>query len=287
MHYNFLRFPGGKLKAFTMSFDDGSDADKKVIEVANKYGLKATFNVIGKNFITPNSGINKAYAEKYIFPYGHEIANHGYSHKALDRISHIEGIREILEGRLAIEKELGMIIKGMAYADKALNRFKNPDIYKDVKDYLEDLGIAYVRSAGEDNDRFELPEDWFCWMPSVHQTNPELMQYLDKFIELDESKLWNAIRHPRLCYLWGHSTEFDFLGWDMPEKIFSKIANHDDIWYATNIEIYNYVKAYNSLIYSADSKIVYNPTLYEIWFEIDGTTYQIKPGETLTLDLKD
>jgi len=40
-----------------------------------------------------------------------------------------------------------------------------------------------------------------------------------------------------------------------------------DFWYATNMEIYEYVQAYKSLVYSADGKIVYNPTLLDICSE--------------------
>jgi hypothetical protein len=69
----------------------------------------------------------------------------------------------------------------------------------------------------------------------------------------------------------------------MVKTVCEKIANKDDIWYATNIEIYNYTKAYNSLEYSADGTLVYNPTLYEIWFVVDGKMHSVKPGETLKI----
>ena len=56
------------------------------------------------------------------------------------------------------------------------------------------------------------------------------------------------------------------------------------MWYATNMEIYDYVTAYRSLVHSADGSVVYNPTLKDIWFKIDkGETRHIAPGETLKL----
>ena len=33
----------------------------------------------------------------------------------------------------------------------------------------------------------------------------------------------------------------------------------------------------------ADGKIIYNPTLFDIWFVIDGELYKIKSGETLKI----
>ena len=68
------------------------------------------------------------------------------------------------------------------------------------------------------------------------------------------------------------------------KRICEKISNKNDIWYATNMEIYEYVTSYNSLIYSANGSKVYNPTLVEIWFDVDGVLYFIRPGETIRID---
>ena len=55
--------------------------------------------------------------------------------------------------------------------------------------------------------------------------------------------------------------------------------------YATNIEIYDYVSAYRSLVISADGKRIYNPTDKEIWFEImDGKMYSVKPGSQIVIE---
>lgn len=84
--------------------------------------------------------------------------------------------------------------------------------------------------------------------------------------------------------MWGHSYEFERdNNWNLLDEICEKLSGKDDIWYATNGEIYDYVEAYNSLSYSADGTIIYNPTLFEIWFDVDGKLYSIKPGETLKI----
>ena len=56
-----------------------------------------------------------------------------------------------------------------------------------------------------------------------------------------------------------------------------------DVWYATNIEIYDYVSAYRSLVFSADGSTVYNPTLLTVWFTEDGKLFSVKSGETLII----
>ena len=38
-------FPYGKLKALTMSYDDGRHCDKKLIDIFNRYNIKGTFHL--------------------------------------------------------------------------------------------------------------------------------------------------------------------------------------------------------------------------------------------------
>ena len=285
MKYVFLRFPEGKAKAITLSYDDGCKDDVRLLETIDQYGLKCTFNLVGST-VERGKPLSTDFIRENILAKGHEIATHGYNHRAQNKIRSIEGIREIIDCRLALEREFGMIIRGMAFPDNTVNRFLEPDAYKRISSYLGDLEIAYVRSAAGDNDKFELPEDWHNWIPTAHHDNPRIMEYIDKFVELDVSKLYCASRTPKLFYMWGHSFEFENKqNWSHLDEICQKLGGKDDVWYATNIEIYDYVQAYKSLRYSADGSIIYNPTLIQIWFDVDGKLYSIHPGETLTIPL--
>lgn len=280
MKYNFLRWPGGREKAVTLSYDDGPKADFQFTETINKYHLKCTYNLVD-TIVESGQGLTTDFIRQEILCRGHEIANHGYDHRAQGVIRNIEGIQDVLNSRLSLEKRFGIIIRGFAYPDKSLIRSESPDTYIHVKNYLKDLDIAYARTASRDNDQFELPEDWYNWMPTAHHANPKLMEYIDHFLELDLTKLYIAVRSPKLFYLWGHAFEYEQAhNWELLDEICQKLSGHDDIWYATNMEIYEYVQAYRSLIYSADGTTVYNPTLFEIWFDIDGKLYNIKSGET-------
>ena len=88
-----------------------------------------------------------------------------------------------------------------------------------------------------------------------------------------------------MFYLWGHSYEFDNNdNWNVIEKFAEYAGGHENVWYATNIEIYNYVKAYESLETSYDKKIVHNPAGIDVWVELEGNLYEIKAGETLKLN---
>lgn len=52
MHSFSMRFPGGKLKAMTFSYDDGVSADYRLVELMRKYYIKGTFNINTVNFKT-------------------------------------------------------------------------------------------------------------------------------------------------------------------------------------------------------------------------------------------
>lgn len=284
MKYKFMRFPGGKPKAVTFSYDDGSVFDVKFLEIVNKYNIKGTFNLVG-NWINYENRLPVNFVKESILGKGYEIANHGYYHKALGLLRSAEGIRDMLDSRLCLEKEFGTIIRGMAFPDRSVYASRTPDAYQRIKSYLKEIDIAYARVAGVDNDRFELPDDWYNWEASVHHDNPDIMKYIDKFVNLDLNSLYIAFRTPKLFYFWGHSSEFEKKqNWEHLEEICKCLSKKEDIWYATNIEIHDYVKAYESLVYSADGTIVFNPTFYTIWFEIEGVPYEIHPGETLTIN---
>ncbi len=283
MKYTFMRYPGGKAKAFTLSYDDGAKSDERMLEVFERYGLKCTFNLVASS-LENGHGITPEFVKENILAKGHEVANHGYNHRSLKNVTPIQGIRDTLDSRLALERIFGRIIRGMAFPDTSVNRFQVPDIYAVVKNYLTDLDIAYTRNAGYNNEAMELPEDWHNWNPTAHHNNPKVFEYIDKFTELDVSKLYCASRSPKLLFIWGHSFEFDGRNnWDHLEEICKRISGKEDIWYATNMEIYEYTKAYESLVFSADESIVHNPTLLDIWFDVDGKQYMIKSGETINI----
>ena len=282
--YRFLRFPGGKGKAVTFSYDDGSVYDLKLARIFTEHQMKCTFNLCGQHF-RADTRISSDDVSNAILLGGHEIGIHGDMHRAEGLVKPIEAITDILNCRLYLEDRYNTIIRGMAYPDSGVIHFENQVNYDVVKNYLKSLDIAYSRTIGKDNDSFLLPEDWYCWSPSAHHTNPRIMDYIEKFIKLDLSgKDYCLYRLPRLLFIWGHSHEFENMNnWYLIENICEKLAGRDEIWYATNIEIYNYVTAYHSLVFSANCKIVYNPTLMDVWFDLDGNLICVKSGETLNL----
>ena len=287
MRYRYLRYPEGRTKAVTFSYDDGSVFDKRLVEIFDKYGVKATFNIGTSTIESKNSFyLSKAEIKEYIIDRAHELAVHGEKHVALTAVSPIDAIKEVLFGRLGLEETFDITVRGMAYPDAPPTYYHNGNTAEGVKRQLADLGIAYSRSAGEKNEQFRLPNDWYIWMPTAHHDDPAIFEYIDSFLALDVDKRYCSARWPRLFYVWGHSFEFDRKNnWERIEEICEKLSGKDDTWYATNIEIYDYVKAYESLIISADGTRVYNPTLIKVWFDVDGTLFSVAPGEHIRVSI--
>lgn len=273
-----MRLKDGKTKVFTMSYDDGVVQDIRLIEIMNKYGLKGTFNINTERYLPEDAVREKFYgrmklseAKELYINSGHEVAVHALTHPLLEQLDSTEIIYEITEDRKNIEREYGIIARGMAYPYGT---------YSDkVIDVLEKCGIAYSRTA-KSTFNFNFPENWFELHPTCHHTTDKLEEVAKKFVEGQ-----HPCANNEMFYLWGHSYEFDNDdNWDVIEKFAKYIGGHEHIWYATNIEIYDYVKAYERLYTSYDKKLIHNPSAIDVWFDIKGRTYCVKAGETLSLN---
>ena len=283
MVYRFLRYPEGKCKAVTFSYDDLFTYDRKLSDILTEHGLKGTFNVNSSSLGGKNH-LSREEVQTWILDRGHEVAVHGEFHRANGLVRPVEGIRDVLNCRIDLEKAFDRIIRGMAYPDSGIGAIQNGGNREEIKQYLVQLDIAYARTAKSDVAGFMLPEDWYAWTPTAHHGNPELFSEIEKFLDLSVDTLYRSSRYPRLFFVWGHSFEFERNGnWDLLERICKALGGREEIWYATNMEIYEYVSAYHSLVFSADGERVYNPTLKKIWFDVDGKQYKIAPGETITI----
>ncbi len=282
----YMRYPNGLKKAVTFSYDDGCYSDIRLAKLLNSYKLKGTFNICSGYVMEEDTENKLSYNDikKYMLGLGHEVAVHGKFHRAPGILSSIEVIIDALDCRRELEEKLDTIIRGMAYPNSGIIKILPGIDYPTIKNDLTQLGIVYSRTAGEEDNRFDLPTDWHSWMPTAHHDSPKLFDWIDEFIDLDYNKLYYAKRHSRLMYIWGHTFEFENRNnWERMDEICKKLGNRDDIWYATNIEIHDYVEAFKSLIWSVDGKTVYNPTAKEVWFEVNQNLFSVKPNETLKI----
>ena len=268
-------FPDGRKKALTLSYDDGITQDKRLISIFNKYALKATFNLNSGIQNENNSRVNKGKIIKRMnideikdVYEGHEIAVHSLSHPHLEDLPKEMLITEIFDDRKNLEKIFGYPVRGMAYPYGTYN--------EKVLDAIRACGIEYSRTVKQ-HEKFNLPENFLEWHPTCHHINPNLMEITKNFLETEFKSM-------ALLYVWGHSYEFDVdENWELIEEFCETVSNNDSIWYATNIEIIDYLKALNNLKYSADCEIVYNPSAISIWISSDEKIIEIKSGETVKI----
>ena len=261
----FLRFPGGKSKALTFSYDDGVTQDKRLMEIFRKNGLKGTFNInsglLGKDR-RPAEEVVNAYDPEYF-----EVACHGVTHPDFTKCDDAVLMAQTVYDRKNLEALLGRPIHGMAYPYGAYDAR--------VITALKNAGIYYARTV-KGTLNFEMPSEWLAWNPTCHHNNANLKSLADQFIEP------STRRAPQLFYVWGHAYEFDNDdNWNVIEEFAEKLSGHEHIWYATNMEIYLAWRDFSRLKYSVDGRLIYNPNANDVWVANPaGDVFVIKSGET-------
>ena len=281
MVYNieYLRFPGGKAKCLTLSYDDVVEQDQQLCALMETYGIAGTFNInsglyVEEGHVFEPGRVHRRMTEKAaVALYNRsplfEVATHSYTHPYLEAMTPVQITQQILSDRMAIEQQFGCICRGHAYPYGTYSQ--------QVIDCLRACGIVYARTI-KATQKLTLPEDFLQWHPTCHHNSPQLMELAERFVSAPTN------RRPCLFYLWGHSYEFEAdNNWSVIEEFFKKVGGRDDIWYATNIQVCDYIQAFRQLIWNAEGNRVYNPTATDLWLCLDRETYCIKAGQTLTL----
>jgi peptidoglycan/xylan/chitin deacetylase (PgdA/CDA1 family) len=89
-------------KAVTFSYDDGVVQDRRLVELLNRYHLKATFNINTQlqpakdTFWIENTHVDHLSIDEMISLYrGHEVASHSQTHPDLTKLTDQALIEEI------------------------------------------------------------------------------------------------------------------------------------------------------------------------------------------------
>ncbi len=259
-------YPQGKKRVVTFSYDDGNIQDERLIGLFNKYNVKATFHLNGSRYV--NSTQDEKDSLKKLYN-GHEISCHTLNHCWPDRMPATSIVREVVEDRKILEDIAGYPVIGMSYPCGLYN--------DNVIEIMKSCGIVYSRTTKNTRD-FKPPVDFMEWHPTCHHN--EAIEISQRYID----SLDNFWCSPML-YIWGHSHEMRCEeDWNNMEKVIKTVANNPKIWYATNIEIYNYTAAQKNLQISADESIVYNPSNIDVWVDKDNQIYKISSGSVTKLN---
>ncbi|MEA4824983.1 MAG: polysaccharide deacetylase family protein [Clostridiaceae bacterium] len=257
-------YPEGKRRAMTFSYDDGREYDRKLARIFDENGLRASFHLNSAFLGTRESYLTPEELPK-LFK-NHEISVHTATHPWLTAHSNESILREVMEDRRTLEAAAGYPVRGMSYP------FGDYD--ERVISVLRACGIVCSRTVLATN-KFTLPADFLMWHPTCHHNGP-LNELLDTFLKV------NSYTTLRCFFIWGHSYEFNNNGnWNLIEEFAKRASGDPDTWYATNIEIYDYVTAVRSIQFGVDDKLIHNPSALDVWVTADNEPVKISSGQTV------
>ena len=272
IHLSML-WPGGREKALTLSYDDAVLQDIRLLEIMNKNGIKGTFNLNSGFLGTENTLIreghlvqhNKVAPEKIAEVYrGHEVATHTVTHPHLTNLPDAQVLDEVLTDRRNLESLVGYPVRGLAYPCGSVDQR--------VMDLLKGCGIVYARAVGT-TKKFAIPprDTWLNWECSCHHW--ELEQLIDPFLQG---------KGLMLLSVWGHAYEFDQRDdWEVITDQLTRLGGHEEIWYATNIEVFDYITAYQNLDVSVDGSLAYNRSGVSVWVSVKGKKVESPAGQVV------
>lgn len=232
-----------KMKAITFSFDDGIQQDKRLIEILDRYSLKATFNLnsglfdkhtchegtvfgiqtLFHNHRIPMDEIKEVYKN-------HEVAAHSLTHPILTQLPDEDVISQLREDAQNLERITGQKVNGFAYPGGYCEYYNER-----VKTLLgEHTDLRYGRTA-KSCYCFDPPTDMMMFHPTISHRELEIRGKLaSDFLALDAQT-------PQIFYIWGHSYEMiNEEIWDGFARFCEKLACKDDIYYGTNSDVFQY-----------------------------------------------
>lgn len=266
-------YPGGRSKAFSISYDDGVLQDTRFVALLNKYGLKGTFNLnsglMRSEFTwTHESGLpvtrlsESAALELYT---GHEVASHTLTHPYMDSLTRGDILFQLTTDRMNLQTLFGREILGFAV----------PFLYysDEIAACARHAGFAYARISEVTND-YSVPCDPYFWRGSKFHWDEDLEVFVQNFLETGEELA--------LCQLVGHSYDLDVFNlWDRMEGVLSLVAVSPDVAPMTNLELVRYTAAM-SAVQVSDSHIA-NPSSMDLWFRAGEKVIRLHPSEEIFL----
>lgn len=185
-----------------LTFDDGPYySTNKVLDILNKYNVKATFFTIGmdKDICYDNKNYSCAETYKRIVDSGHTIANHTYSHLIFrglynssdSFISQVKKQEQLIKDRTGVTTNILRFPGGSSTA-KAL--CKND--YNKILTLLRENNYGYVDWTAQDGDGGYLPsyeKAWSNFTSSINE-NIEVVLFHD-YSNITISMLPNAIEY--------------------------------------------------------------------------------------------
>lgn len=269
-------YPGGKAKAFNITYDDGVLQDVRLIQLMNKYGLKGTFNLNSglmetefewthPNGMTVKRLPTRVVAELY---QNHEVASHTLTHPCLSSLTEAEIMEQMAKDKENLERLTGKPVLG----------FGGPFHHwgPEVVECARRCGFEYARNA-EERYCYAPPEEYYYWSAGAYHIMPGFRDFVEGFFHTEEELA--------LCQIVGHTYDLDAEDlWDYMESVLKRVAEDEKILSMTNLELVRYLKAMRSAVIT--EKGIYNPSGLPLWFEKDGAALCVRPGEDWRMEME-
>lgn len=201
-------------KIFLISFDDGTVWDSRFVNLLNKYGMNATFNLNSglEDFVwnyEDRFPVRRQILSETVEQYrGHEVASHSLHHHWLNSLTPPQLSREIGEDCEALKKIFGLQEIGFGVPFTACGEREVAIIKKYVR---------YIRLS-EFSDSFALPSDPYHIPIHSLYNQPDIRQRIAAFAA-------NALP-VSLFVMAGHSYELEVLDhWGYMEELLQYVQS--------------------------------------------------------------
>lgn len=201
-------------KIFLISFDDGTVWDSRFVNLLNKYGMNATFNLNSglEDFVwyyEDRFPVRRQILSETVEQYrGHEVASHSLHHHWLNSLTPPQLSREIGEDCEALKKIFGLEEIGFGVPFTVCGEREVAIIKKYVR---------YIRLS-EFSDSFALPSDPYHIPIHALYNQPDIRQRIAAFAE--------STLPVSLFVMAGHSYELEVLDhWGYMEELLQYIQS--------------------------------------------------------------
>ncbi len=241
-------------KYFTVSFDDGTEQDVRVIDLMRKYGIRGTFNLSSGLFGMREEAVSRIAAETladgtqrlFKVRYSHnimpadqakdvyaddgiEIAGHGRHHMHQADLSGAALYDEIAGDAARLSDIFGRDVRGHIFPYGEWN--------EECLEVMKASGLVYGRAAtsGDPEGGFAFSAERGIIKPTCRLTDVFAVSLLERFISTP------CAEGDMVFYFWGHSFELDY-GTEAAsdswlEELFKTAASAEDINFVTNGEL--------------------------------------------------
>lgn len=233
----------------TTSWDDGHPKDFKLLELLEKYNLKATFYIPLSNAENP---VMEKKSMREIAAH-QEIGGHTLNHIYLNRLNDEIAEYEITQSRIQLEEIIGQPVTAFCFPG---GKYSNRDIF-----LLKKAGYLFGRTTNLLS--VSKPDDNI--MNTTIQTqnhssitllrhcikrlniapifgNSFFLPFNRDFLKLAENNLLKNMETDNVFHIWGHSWEIErFNLWNQLEDLFKMISSNNHITFLNNTETWKYI----------------------------------------------